>query len=524
MSFVIFAFGLLALRTFGLTRDTVRAGYQNASVTLEAETVRGTVYDCGFRPLTNCEYNYFVAAKPTEKALSELKEIIDIRQYETAAQRLSSGHPELIRVEKPGISTDSLTFFSVPRRYSSDSFACHIIGYTDSAGRGVSGVEKAADELLSKNSSDAIARFRADAAGRIMNGTEPEIGGAEVPAGGIVLTVDGDIQQAAENALDFFKVEKGCAVVIDIESGGIRACASRPAFDPSDIAASLKNEDSPFINRAFSAYSVGSVFKTVIFAAASENGMGDSVYECRGSAVHSGVTFNCHKEDGHGLLDLDDALACSCNTYFADLGIKLGAEKIIETAEKFGFGRSVSPAPGIVSAPGNLPDADELDSSAAISNISFGQGALTATPLQICAAMAAIASGGKRVNPYLFEGEMNAAGEFTAYRSYSERKRIISAETAERLKEALKKVVTSGSGKRAASRFVEVAGKTATAQTGRFGADGEIFNAWFSGWFPADEPKYAVTVLKEDGGEGAVSCAPIFRMIAESVTAAGKLS
>lgn len=290
-----------------------------------------------------------------------------------------------------------------------------------------------------------------------------EISGTQTPAGGVVLTLDREIQQITEDALDRSGFPRAAAVVLEIGSGAIRACVSRPDFDPNDVAAALNSRDAPFVNRAFSAFAVGSVFKPVLAAAAYAHGLEDFSWTCSGSVTVGGVTFHCPKENGHGTM--------------------------------------------------------RLDSPAALANLSFGQGTLTATPLQICAMTAALAQRGTRIDPYLIAGIRARDGAVTAAPQPATRS-VISAEAAAELCRALRRVVTDGSGRRAQSETVAIAGKTATAQTGRLRAGEEIYNAWFTGFFPADAPRYAVTVLVEDGGEGAVSCAPLVREIAERITAA----
>ena len=105
----------------------------------------------------------------------------------------------------------------------------------------------------------------------------------------------------------------------------------------------------------------------------------------------------------------------------------------------------------------------------------------------------------------------------TPIKLYGERKQIISEKTAKQIGRFLEKVITDGSGTRAKSDFVTAAGKTATAQTGKFIGEDEVYNAWFAGYFPAENPQYAVVIMKENGGEGALSCAPVFKEIAEKV-------
>lgn len=517
-SALLLLFAGVEFRTYGIANGKVRASYTPSSKSIEIASLRGTVYDCKLRSLTNCEYEYTAVAKPTGEALVQLASMLGSELFAAAKERMERGGPVAYKVDPTAVGSEDVRIVATPRRYSSQRLACHVIGYLDSQGQGISGIEKAYNDLLNAGHSEVRAYFTAAANGKMMLGYNIDISSVGSSRTGVALTIDRDIQRITEQALDSSGAVKACAVVIDIGSGAIRAMVSRPSFDPESIADSLDDPNSPLINRALLPFSVGSVFKPVVAAAAIESGLTDFEYECTGSAVYSGVTFNCHKKDGHGVQNMCEATANSCNTYFAALARQVGAENIIKTAESFGFGKETVLADGIKARSGNLPEARELDSAAAIANISFGQGALTATPIQICCMMAAIARGGVYFPAYLVEGEVDEHGSLTEAAHYTERRQIISPSTAERLQEFLAEVVASGSGRRAQSELVSAAGKTATAQTGRSGEDGEIYNAWFAGWFPAEEPKYAVVILKEDGGEGAVSCAPVFKEISEKIT------
>ena len=209
------------------------------------------------------------------------------------------------------------------------------------------------------------------------------------------------------------------------------------------------------------------------------------------------------------------ATAVSCNTYFISLALKTGAQTVIQAADSLHFGKSTPLCNGLTGAEGNLPDAARLDSDAALANLAFGQGELLATPLQLAAMMACIASNGTYREPYLIEGVCSADGEFTPDEKKSGVERPISASIARLIRGFLEQVVLTGSGKRAASEFFTSAGKTATAQTGIFVDGTELCNSWFAGYFPAESPKYAVAILKENGSGGAVSCAPVFKCISE---------
>lgn len=508
-------FAGIGARVLNIANNTQAAASSGAGLRLDIAYLRGTIYDCNLKPLTNADVCFKAIAKPTQKALAALETELDTVQFRFVKEKMLAGEAVCVEVGSTACDGKDILVMSCPARYG--SLACHIIGYCGYDGSGVSGMEKAFDYLLVSGNKTVTARIPTDANGRVLLGEKTEVSDTSAPACGAVLTVDADIQKIVENALDSSGGQCSAAVVTDIKTGAIKACVSRPAFDPDDIASALDNPASPLINRAFLPFSVGSVFKPVVAASALENGVDSSFsYTCTGSVTHNGVTFNCHKKDGHGELDMQGAIAVSCNTYFIALALETGADNIIETAQSFGFGRETTLADGIKSKGGNLPQT--VDSAAATANLSFGQGELTATPLQICAMMAAIANGGYYVEPYLVEGEVDADGSFVKKYSYSERKQIISAETAEQLQSFLESVVEQGSGKRAKSDAVACAGKTATAQTGRSENGEEIYNAWFAGYFPADNPQYAVVIIKENGGEGAISCAPVFKEIAENVS------
>ena len=485
---------------------------------IDISTLRGTVYDCNTEPLTNNGYELWSAVKPTVRALEKLKTELDEETVSSLRKRMEKASPIIIKTVDGIYDCPDIATVSLPQRYAESSLACHIIGYLDSSGEGISGIEKIYNTVLSKDRKSVYARFSTDANGRVLLGESIEFSDYTAPKSGVILTLDKNIQMITENALDESGAECAAAVVIEVESGAIRACVSRPLFNRENLAESLNDEKSPLINRAFMPFSVGSVFKPVVAAAALESGIEETFeYNCTGSVELNGVTFNCHKNEGHGVLNMKGAVSDSCNTYFISLAQKIGAERVIDTASLFGFGKETALDDNISSYAGNLPSADEIDSKAMLANLSFGQGALTATPIQICSMVASIANGGVYCQPYLVEGMVDDERNVTAIRHYSERKQIISESAANKLKLFLLSVVEEGSGRRAKSNFVSVAGKTATAQTGKFKNNEEIYNAWFAGFFPFENPKYAVVIMKEDGGEGAISCAPVFRKIAEEI-------
>lgn len=194
-------------------------------------------------------------------------------------------------------------------------------------------------------------------------------------------------------------MSKGCIIVMQVGSGQILASTSMPEFDPDDIAASIRADDTSLINRSLSAFSAGSVFKVVLAAAAYAQGLDWFTYDCTGSIQTAGEIFRCALGRAHGTVNLRGALEQSCNCYFIALGQLLGGQAILNAAQSFGLGTPALLAPGLKSAAGELPSAADLQNAGSLASLSFGQGGLTVTPLQVTAMFNAIASGGVYHSP-----------------------------------------------------------------------------------------------------------------------------
>lgn len=528
---VLTAFALLysgiCVRLYSIAKnEIVTANGAQKKYTIVIDGIRGDILDCNGEKLVSADYENIVALKPTYKALTSLKNVLDEKEYELLRQRMQNPGALSVNIGKFAIDENSDTvMLRKSIRYTDDQLACHITGYLNGEGRGVYGIEKSFDSLL-YTGKDLSVKFTADVHGRIMSGTHIEINNENFPTGEVMLTIDSNIQSIVESALDSHFVECGGAVVVEIGTGAIRAIASRPVFDARNISDSLKDERSPFLNRALSPYSVGSVFKVVVAAAAIENGLSDFSYECTGSCDVNGTVFNCNKSTAHGRLDLTKALECSCNTFFINLAKAVGADKILETASLMGFGQENVLAEGIVSKSGVIPSLDELGSEGAFANFSFGQGKFTATMLQLCNMISSVAGAGKYNKPYLVEKVTAADGTLVHSHIGGYPVYVLSQATCRKLTPMLVSVIENGNaGKAKPERGILAAGKTATAQTGIFDKNGnEICNTWFAGFFPADKPQYAVVVLKEGGSSGATDCAPIFKCIADEISALKKFS
>ena len=388
--------------------------------------------------------------------------------------------------------------YNITKRYDKRSLARHLIGYTDAENNGASGLEKRFDSYLSGDGSYVFSSIGDVNSKSIKSLPETVKNDGEMQKG-IRLTLDYHVQKAVENALDRCG-ENGAAVVLDAKNFDVLATASRPDFDQNNVESYLNGGGTELINRAAAEYDAGSIFKIVTAAAALENGIAGekSVCFCGGGENIDGIDFACNKKDGHGEIDFYTGFAKSCNVYFYNLAISTGAEKLCDMAKKFGIGDIVC---GI--------DGEKRGSRAVgttncdLANSAIGQGKIMITPIQAARMAAIIANGGVVKNVNIVQGKAfdNAGdgGEFY----YESEKRVISRETAEKLKDMMYLAVSEGTGKSAYDAKMKICGKTGSAQTG-WEKDGTLMvHGWFVGFFPYDNPKYAMAVFLENGQSGA---------------------
>ena len=510
--------GCLCLRLYVLCSSGTELVSSEAHYsTFTLSNVRGEIVDCKGRKLTDADYDNYIIAKPSIEALDILRETLDSRSYTSAKQRMENGSPVAVNIGRQSVPSDK-NYLCVPvyKRYSTDQAAIHILGYLDEEFHGVTGLEKAFDGILSTEEHVAV-RVPVDAYGRTIVGAETEIVSPSPDVGKVELTLDLDIQKATEKALDECGISQGCAIVADVKSGAIRAISSRPTYDPTRVSDYLDSEASPLLNRSLESFAVGSIFKVAVAACAIENEISDFQYTCTSSCNIGGVRFGCSSNTSHGKVDLQKALEVSCNTYFINLGQKLGADKITETASLLGFGQGSELADGIISESGVLPTRESLINPAALANYSFGQGSFTATPIQITQMLCAVANGGTYYEPYLVNTVTDRTGAVTKHKNKYPTV-AMSKETSKILLKMLTSVVENGNASPARPERFTAAGKTATAQTGIFDKNGsEICNTWFGGCFPADDPQYVAVIMKQGGASGSYDCAPVFKKIADSI-------
>ncbi len=421
-------------------------------------------------------------------------------------------------------------FVRAVRVYPERDLACHVVGYVGSsepkpppAGeypdefdpsqfnyffhdlKGVDGIERTRDEALAGRG--GLETLRIDAIGykrEVYPEIEPE------PGRDVVLTLDADLQRAAERALG---TNLAAAVVLDVRNGDILALASSPRYDPSRFTNSIPrayldalNADpaKPFLNRATSGrYAPGSVVKPVVALAALRAGAiaPDTELFCDGRYYAEGSEAAIRCTGHHGDVDVRTALAVSCNPFFNETGVRLGWDTGLRaTYENLGFGRP--PRIGLYLGGGQIPSRRHWvprDTA----NVAMGQGDLLVTPLQVAIMAMALANRGELVRPRLIRdaGDGVPHDERAVLGRMDWRKSDMDL-----VREGMRDAVRTwrGTGRRAAIPGLDVAGKTGTAQyKEKVGGVWEPRrHAWMIAYAPADAPKYALAVIVENAPHG----------------------
>lgn len=479
--------------------------------------IRGDIYDCNMKKLVNRKTKNFIIAEPDEKNKEILKDYLDKKEYERLIDCINSKTPFVCESD---FYTEEMLGTEVFERYSDDGFCCHVIGYINKSDNiGVSGIEKGFDEFLKSENRKLFYSYNATAQNRMLSGGENSILDENYYSKkGVMLTIDYDIQRIAQNAGEVYDIEKGAVLVLDAKNGEIRAMVSFPSFNQNDVASSLGDEKSPFLNRCVSSYNVGSVFKLVVAMTAVKEGKDDFETFCTSCVKIGDKTFSCSNNTSHGNVDLKKAMAYSCNSYFIRLALNLGSEKILRTAENLGFGKSFHLADGIYVSKGNLPQREDVFTDGEIANLSFGQGDLLSTPLQIGCLYSAAVNGGKFIEPKLVNGTVDMNGNKELFNTSQYVYRAFSDEEAKKLKEILINNFSMGTCVNAKPENCLAGGKTSTAETGRINEAGEeIFCSWFAGFAEKNDKIYTIVVFKENGKSGSADCGPVFREIAERI-------
>jgi len=499
--------------TLASDRRYSAAALQKGTIKVEVESGEGFIFDRNMKPLVNTENKYTAVAVPSMLNRDETAEFAVDKDY--FFTKYDEGLPFSFECIPTTKEQNGLTVFRVPVRYSENQSALHVIGYT-SQGKGVSGIEYAYDRILRSEYAENSVTYSTDGFGNVLIGEEFSVNRSGNIESGVVTTLDSEIQKICEDSGG--NIDRGAILAAEIKTGDILAMATYPDYSVYDLEAALNDARSPMINRNLYSYSVGSIFKLVTACEAINQKMEGYRGECTGCTDVSGRNFNCHKLDGHGVQDMKRAMVNSCNTYFINLSRNMSLADFRETAYNLGFGREIHLCSGITSSGGILPDAEELEVPAELANFSFGQGKLTASPLQILQLTCAIGNEGKMPVPRLIKG-LSEDGKNVVNEKKPQYAYVMKEKTADLLRQMMTAAIEENDESKAKPLYTSAGAKTSTAQTGKFNEKGaEEYNAWITGFFPADNPEYAVTVLVENGGYGNDSAAPIFKEIADKIT------
>lgn len=322
----------------------------------------------------------------------------------------------------------------------------------------------------------------------------------------IVLTLDAELQAYAAGLIGD---REGAVVLLDVESGAIRALVSLPTFDPADLDRGLAADDaaSPLLNRATQGlYPPGSVWKIVTLAAALDAGLAapDTVYDDgEGEDRFEGFAVACNNNpEGTTRFDLAHAFGWSCNRTFARLGVALGEPRYRGYARRFGLG--FAPPFALPTAAGQISGKDRM-SVPELASAAFGQGEILISPLHMALIAAAAAGSGRLPVPYLLDDVPGLRWSSLAD-EHGTWLPAVPHRVAEQLHEIMVVSARDGHARSAAvTAGLAIGGKTGTAQLGGEQAP----HSWFIGFAPAETPRLAVAVLVVNGGEGGAVAAPI---------------
>ncbi len=521
---------------------------QNYRVMLVSEDTRGLGVDGALDLLDE-----IVPMSPGERR-RVLKEVRRNRSFVPVTLRENLEWEEVARIEVnapdlPGVMIDE----GQSRFYPYGKNLAHVLGYVSAVSErektgdrllelpgfrtGKSGIEKIHD--LSLRGSGGSSEVEVNAYGRVIRELNRREG---LPGAEVRMTIDVGLQQAATKRLS--QEVSASAVVMDVHSGDVLAMVSHPSFDPNDFNRGLDVDDwnklisnpaAPLSNKAIAGrYSPGSCFKMLVALTALERGVISPTGKvfCEGFMEFGDTKFHCWRRGGHGLMDVVDAIAQSCDVYFYEIARRVGIDRIAEMAVRFGLGDPTGlDLPG--EKPGLMPTKawkrearDQSWHQGETLLAGIGQGYVLVTPLQLAVMTARLVNGGFAVSPQLTKS-VSTTGVHTVPERHEFQQIGVNSRNLAIIREAMVKVVNTPHGTAHRSAIDDprysMGGKTGTVQVRRITkAERELGvlknedlpwkerdHALFVGFAPADNPRYAVSVVVEHGGGGSSVAAPI---------------
>ena len=484
-----------------------------------------------------------------EEPLSSLEMLVESRRQRRKFEpiRLESHLDQdlIAKIEENRVRLPGVYLQMEPERsYPHGDLASHVLGYIGEISEGdltrlrddgytvgdwvgKKGVERTYDKILRGQNGGVQVEVDASGVQRRTLAYKNPIQGQT-----LMLSIDWKIQKLAEELLGD---QTGAICVTNPQTGELLALVSHPNFDPNDFVGGIsyqswnklmKDKLHPLQNRAIQGqYPPGSTFKLITTLAALEDNVielgKEKVFLCRGIYWYKTTPYRCWRVSGHGWMNLERAIIESCDIFFFQLGLQVKVDKIYRVAKRFGLGSKTkidldSESVGLVPNPRWKESTQHMPWFPGNTiQMSFGQGYVLATPLQMMDATAGIAMNGKIAKPHLMYRVLDQNTGRTVFEKQPEilQEADIDQKYLDFLKSTMEKVISSnnGTGKKARIAGVRVAGKTGTAENPH-GDD----HAWFTAFAPAEDPKVAVTVLVENGGEGGIVSAPIAKRLMEA--------
>ena len=450
---------------------------------------------------------------------------------------------EAHQLELPGVSLQ----VTPRRRYIYGPMAAHLLGYVGEVSQqemtrlagyhmgddiGKFGLERGWEGFLRGNAGGQ--QMEVDAVGRRLRLLK-EV--PESPGQSVVLTIDLDLQQMAEQAIG---TRSGALVAIDPNTGGILAMVSHPAFDPNSFAGGISaaqwrqlaaDPGHPLENRAISgAYPPGSTFKLVdTIAGISEHTLSPSTaYSCAGGLWAGNREYRCWRKQGHGGLTLHRAIVESCDVYFYQVGQRLGVDRIAEWAHLLGLGRNSgieldNEHPGVIpSSAWKQKRFHERWYPAETLSVAIGQGYVSVTPIQMAQLVAEVGNSGVRYKPHFVKQIEALDGQvIKAYPPEVEATLKIDPLALDTLRDGLCDVVEAPNGTAHKAKLANVimCGKTGTAQVVKQAAGARTKeedlperyrdHGWFVAFAPKEHPTIAIACVIEHAGHSGSTAAPV---------------
>ena len=383
------------------------------------------------------------------------------------------------------------------RRYPFGEVFAHAVGY---ASHGRMGVEQSANMFLVSSNISLGNKLQNDLA------DEKHMGNT------VVTTFDTKLQQIAYNALGLYS---GAVIVTEPSSGRILAMVSKPDFDPNAISVIWDDiladtTSSVLLNRVTQGlYPPGSTFKILTaleYIRENPESYKEYQFQCTGKFSDGTNTINCFHGTNHGAVDFTKSFAKSCNSSFANIGLTLDRNKLVQTLDSLYFGSDLP-----VGFPANVSriSDDILDSDGVMIQTAIGQGTTQMTPIQIAMITAMIANDGEMMVPYVIDRIETADGNEVKKYTPTSLGQLITEQEAAALQEVMAAVVQEGTGTRLISEGYSAAGKTGSAEYN----DASDSHAWFTGYTYDTETPLQITVILEGAGNGGEFAVPMARRI-----------